>query len=121
MRIAHRWELDEHFVVNAQTRNERRWGPRVEVDLPVRLKLPQGRSENGRMRNLSLSGALIECVVELPMFTPLRIQIPAIEFSASEPIELTARVVRAEHPQIGIEWRDFEPQSLKDLLHPEHV
>jgi hypothetical protein len=25
-------------------------------------------------------------------------------------------VVRAEHPCLGIEWRDFAPQALADLL-----
>jgi len=31
-------------------------------------------------------------------------------------IELGARVVRAEHPCLGIEWREFEPQALVDLI-----
>jgi hypothetical protein len=102
--------------VNSQARAERRWGPRIQVDLPVRLTLPQGRSESGRMRNVSMSGALIECQAELPTFTTMRVEILAGTEAAPGPIELGARVVRAEHPCLGIEWREFQPQALAELL-----
>src|SRR5438045_1765395 len=102
----------------SQKRSERRWGARIEVDIPVRLELAQGRSISGRMRNASVSGALIECSQELPVFTPLRIQIPAVPARVPAPIQLAARVVRAEHPQFGVEWREFEPSALAGLLQP---
>ena len=116
MRIAHCRELDEYSVVNTQARAERRWGPRIQVDLPVRLTLPQGRSETGRLRNVSMSGAMIECAAELPTFTTMRVEILAGAETLPAKIELGARVVRAEHPCLGIEWRDFQPQALADLL-----
>jgi hypothetical protein len=103
-------------VNSTQARTERRWGPRIQVDLPVRLELPAGRLENGRMRNLSLSGALIECSAELPTFTTMRVEIRTEAPGVPETIQLGARVVRAEHPCLGIEWRDFAPQALADLL-----
>jgi hypothetical protein len=99
--------------------SERRWGARVEVDLPVRLELSRGRNVAGRMRNASVSGALIECPLELPVFTPLRVEILATPNRVPEAILLTARVVRAEHPHFGVEWRDFEPKSLISLLQPD--
>jgi hypothetical protein len=102
--------------MNAASRTERRWGPRIQVDLPVRLTLAQGRSETGRMRNLSMSGALIECPAELPAFTTLRVEILPGAQVLPATIELGARVVRAEHPCLGIEWRDFQPQALADLI-----
>jgi hypothetical protein len=116
MRIAHRRGLDEYPSVNTQARAERRWGPRIQVDLPVRLTLSQGRSETGRMRNVSMSGALIECTAELPTFTTMRVEILATAEELKGKIELGARVVRAEHPCLGIEWREFQPQALADLL-----
>jgi len=103
----------------SQKQSDRRWGARIEVDIPVRI-VAQGRSLSGRMRNASVSGALIECSQELPVFTPLRIQIPAIPERVPEPIHLTARVVRSEHPQFGVEWREFEPAALAGLLQPTH-
>jgi hypothetical protein len=101
---------------STQARTERRWGPRIQVDLPVRLSLDAGRVETGRMRNLSISGALIECAAELPTFTPLRVEVLAGSETIHDRIELGARVVRAEHPCLGIEWREFEPQALVDLI-----
>ena len=108
--------------MNSQShkRAERRWGVRIEVDIPVRLELAQGRSLDGRMRNASVSGALIECALELPMFTPLRIEIPKLPDRVPASIQLAARVVRAEHPQFGVEWREFEPSALVALLQPSH-
>jgi PilZ domain-containing protein len=97
---------------------DRRWGIRIEVDLPVRLELSRGRQVSGRMRNASVSGALIECPLELPVFTPLRVEILATPNRVPAPITLAARVVRAEHPHFGVEWRDFEPKSLLPLLQP---
>jgi hypothetical protein len=102
-----------------ENRSDRRWGARVEVDLPVRLELSRGRNVVGRMRNASVSGALIECPLELPVFTPLRVEILAIANRVPTPITLAARVVRAEHPHFGVEWRDFEPKSLIPLLQPD--
>ena len=101
---------------STHARTERRWGPRIQVDLPVRLSLSAGRVETGRMRNLSISGALIECAAELPTFTPLRVEVLATSDVIHERIELGARVVRAEHPCLGVEWREFEPQALVDLI-----
>ena len=82
----------------------------------MRLSLDAGRVETGRMRNLSISGALIECAAELPTFTPLRVEVLAGSEAIHDRIELGARVVRAEHPCLGIEWREFEPQALVDLI-----
>ena len=95
--------------------SERRWGPRVEVDLPIRLELRDGRSTPARLRNASVSGALIECAEELPTFTTLRVDIPATG-GLPEPIQLGARVVRAEHPYLGVEWRDLAPDAFVSLL-----
>ena len=96
---------------------ERRWAKRVDVDLPVRLELRDGRHESGRMRNASISGALIECAVELPVFTPLAVFITEGRIRLPEPVRLAARVVRSEHPCVGVEWRDLASQELVDLLH----
>src|SRR3954462_6479413 len=98
-----------------QMHSDRRWGPRVDVDLPIRLELRDGRITGARLRNVSVSGALIECAEELPTFTTLRVIIPA-SARIAEPVQLGARVVRAEHPYLGVEWRDFAPDSFIGLL-----
>ena len=84
--------------------------------MAVHIEFARDRSSPARLRNVSKSGALIECNVELPGFTPLRVQIPMVADRVVAPIWLNARVVRAEHPHLGVEWRDFEPQSLAALF-----
>jgi hypothetical protein len=98
-----------------QMHSDRRWGPRVDVDLAIRLELRDGRTTAARLRNVSVSGALIECAEELPTFTTLRVEIP-ISARVPEPIQLGARVVRAEHPYLGVEWRDLAPDTFVSLL-----
>ena len=102
--------------IDTLARDERRWGKRVEVDFPVRLELGRGRSAPARMRNASISGALIECSVEMPTFTQVRVEILVDAVGSTEPIQLPARVVRAEHPRFGVEWRDLAPQAYAYLL-----
>jgi hypothetical protein len=107
---------DDNPPVSTPSLQERRWGNRIAIDLPVRLGFARGGSAPGRMRDASISGALIECAVELPTFTQLRVEILADAVSLPEPILLAARVVRAEHPCIGVEWRDVPPPELEILL-----
>ena len=95
--------------------SERRWGPRVEVDVPIRLELRDGRSTAARLRNVSISGALIECAEEMPTFTTLRVEIP-VSSRIPAPIQLGARGGRAEHPYLGVEWRDLAPDTIVSLL-----
>lgn len=105
--------------------DERRWGQRIEVDFPVRIEIGRGRSAPGRMRNASISGAMIECSLELPTFTQIRVEILVDAGGTPEPLLLPARVVRAEHPRLGVEWRDLAPDAYSYLLQinglpPEH-
>jgi hypothetical protein len=102
--------------VSTESSQERRWGVRVSVDLPVRLGFGRNSSATGRMRDASISGALIECAMEIPTFTQLQVEIPADGTSLPEPLQLAARVVRAEHPWLGVEWRDVPPPALESLL-----
>ncbi len=101
---------------SAQQRAERRWGARIEIDLAIHIEYAREQSAPARLRNVSKSGALIECSIELPVFTPLRVKIPTVSDRIAAPIWLNARVVRAEHPHLGVEWRDFEPASLTVLF-----
>ena len=102
--------------MSSQLYLERRRALRMGVDLPVRLAMADDRRTTGRLRNASISGALIECTVELPTYAWLRVEILADGHFVTEPIYLSARVIRAERPCLGVEWRERAPQSLVDLL-----
>src|SRR5215470_13574070 len=106
---AHNAAMSTHHVQpppESHTRMERRWGIRIDVDLPVRLELADGRRAPGRMRNASISGALIECAVELPTFTILGVEILGGAEFAPARAPIAARVVRAEHPCLAVAWRN---------------
>ena len=94
---------------------EHRWGERVRVDIPVRL-LAHGRdAAHGHIKNLSLSGALLRSQQELVL--PLLIEVhiePA--FQSGTACVVKARVSRMVTYGVGIEWCDFAPIVVKDLL-----
>jgi len=88
---------------------EHRWGQRVTVEVPVRLEVggrPLGR---GILRNASISGALIESALELPVFSNLVVSIPAVG-------DLPASIVRCTAGRLAIEWRDMGCPSIVTLL-----
>ena len=91
---------------------EHRWGERVELDCPARLLLQDGTSEEGQVRNASISGALIDTDRDLPMYTSLSIRLMA----GRRAIELPACVVRVTRSGLAVEWRDMAVPTLIALL-----
>jgi len=95
---------------------EHRWGRRIPLEVPVRLDLggrPMGR---GVLRNASISGALIETALELPVFTNLVVVLPTTSEALPGAVELAACVVRREPMTFAVEWRDMACQPIVELL-----
>jgi hypothetical protein len=95
--------------------SEHRWGERVRVDIPVRV-LGIGRdAENCRLKNLSLSGALVmsDQDLVLPLLIDVCIERP---FQMALACVVKARVSRKVTHGVGIEWCDFSPPIVRDLL-----
>ena len=100
-----------------QPRNEmeHRWGERILMNMPVQVSADQAAGIRGRMRNLSLSGALLRvdahlrlnALIEVSVELPQPSQLPAI---------LLAHVSRKGEEDVGIEWCEFAPIVVKDLL-----
>ena len=103
------------WLVSSQP-DERRWGPRIEVDFPVRLEFSRGRSAPGRMRNASISGALIETALDLPLHTNLLVILTIPDGNARSLRGLSACVVRVDVDGVGVEWRDMGSVDITDLL-----
>jgi hypothetical protein len=92
---------------------ESRWGDRVKVNIPVQLSADTFAGAEGCMRNLSLSGALVKANVDLGLYTLLEVSIK----SPSQRVEaVTAYVSRRLQEGVGIEWCEFAPLVVKDLL-----
>jgi hypothetical protein len=95
---------------------ECRWGSRVYLDLPVQLALGR-ESVEGRLRNASISGALITTAAELPLFTTLDVRVAVRLDGELSAVDLPALVVRTADASIGVEWRDMGSRQVLALLH----
>jgi PilZ domain len=94
---------------------EHRWGARVQVNIPIRVEarpLPMG---SGWMKDLSLSGALIESDRDLRLHTLVEVSI-ALPPPSSRTAVLKAHVSRKFDEGVGIEWCEFAPSIIKDLV-----
>jgi hypothetical protein len=94
---------------------EHRWGERFRIDLPVQVKVRALSGIDGRLKNLSLSGALIEAEFVLRLHSLIEITLPLPTPSRRQGI-LQAHVIRRFNADVGIEWCDFAPGAVKELL-----
>jgi PilZ domain len=94
---------------------EGRWGDRVRVNIPVQVSVNAVTSADGCMKNLSLSGALVRADVDFGLNALIKVSIKMPSPSArAEPI--TAYISRKDKEGVGIEWCQFAPSVVKDLL-----
>ena len=93
-----------------------RWGRRVCLEVPVRLALGGRPMGHGLLRNVSISGALIETALELPVFTNLVVVLPTSSEAAPSSAELAACVVRRQEAAFAVEWRDMACEPIVALL-----
>jgi hypothetical protein len=94
---------------------EHRWGERFALDLPVQLAVNAVSGIDARLKNLSLSGALIEADFALRIHTVIEIKVP-MPLSVHPRTVVKAYVIRKFNDTVGIEWRDFAPHAIKELL-----
>ena len=94
---------------------EHRWGERFQLDLPVQLAVNTVSGIDARLKNLSLSGALIEADFSLRIHTAIEIKLP-MPLSEQPATGVKAYVIRKFNDKVGIEWRDFAPHPIKELL-----
>ena len=102
--MAHRWHGKES-----------RWGDRVKVNIPVRVSAEAFVGADGCMKNLSLSGALMTANVDLGLHSLIEVNIKTPSpWQRVEPIK--AYVSRRTKEGVGVEWCEFAPTIVKDLL-----
>jgi hypothetical protein len=102
--MAHRWHGKES-----------RWGERVKVNIPVQVSAEALAGAEGCMKNLSLSGALMKADIDLRLHSLIEVSIKMP--SPSQRAEaITAYVSRKVKEGVGVEWCEFAPSIVKDLL-----
>ncbi len=95
---------------------EHRWGERVVVDIPVQVSTPPLMGGNGRILNVSISGAWISGEFDLPPLARAMIVFDLRAGATPEPMPIACYVTRVRSQGIGVEWRELAPQIISDLL-----
>jgi hypothetical protein len=99
---------------------EHRWGERVRVNISVQVSAAASAGFDGCMKNISLSGALMkaDCDLRLHSLIEVRIELPP---PSPRIAVLKAHVSRMLYEGVGIEWCEFAPAIVKDLLRSPSV
>ena len=96
---------------------DHRWGHRIAVDLPIRVMHPGiSRCEPGRLSNVSLGGALIMSPLDSTVGSRLQLSITIPSGDDSYESVIDAYLVRRSEPGLGIEWAEFAPLEVIDLV-----
>jgi hypothetical protein len=100
--------------------NEHRWGERVRVNIPIQVSARLLAGIDGCMKNLSLSGALVKAGVDLPLHALVEV---TIKLPAPSPYAeaILAQVSRKLEDTVAVEWCEFAPGVVKDLLRSPSV
>jgi hypothetical protein len=95
---------------------EQRWGERLPVKLPVRVSAHAFSVRDGRLTDLSVSGAHL--VVDLDLRLPSRVEIVVVlpYRSKHEAPAIYGYVTRRHRDGFGIEWCEFAPVPVRELL-----
>jgi PilZ domain len=89
-----------------------RWGDRVRVNIPVQVSA-NALSADGCMKNLSLSGALVKADVDFGVHTLIKV---SIKIPSQRAATITGYISRKAGEGVGVEWCEFAPRIVKDLL-----
>jgi PilZ domain len=92
-----------------------RWGDRVRVDIPVRVSVNAIADAGARLKNLSLSGAFVKADVDLGLHAQIQVSI-RMPLPSQRAAQITAFVSRKTKEGVGVEWCEFAPSVVKDLL-----
>jgi hypothetical protein len=108
------------MIAKQLTGSGHRWGQRIAVDIPVQVAACSLPAIHGHLKNLSLSGALMETEHELPLHAYIAISVkpPGAGYSTTT---IMARVMRQSKDAVGVEWCEFAPTPVKDLLRSPSV
>jgi hypothetical protein len=97
------------------TGNGQRWSRRIAVDVPVQVAAVGSPTIHGHLRDLSLSGALVITDHAVPLHAYIEICIKPLE-TGHAAVRVMARVTRNMEGGVGVEWCEFAPNAVTDLL-----
>ncbi len=86
------------------------------MDIPVRITVHPFSVRNGRLANLSVSGACIKADFDVRVLSRIQVAIELPQRSKHEAPTVAAFVARRLKDSIGIEWCEFAPLAVSRLL-----
>jgi hypothetical protein len=95
---------------------EHRWGERVFVHVTVELSCGALAPIAGLLQNLSSSGAFVRTEGCRPPRGPVEVTLIGTGAERSSSIRLPAYIVRESDSGVGIEWCEFAPRVVRELL-----
>ncbi len=95
---------------------EHRWGERVGVDVAVRITAHPFAVRRGRLVNVSVSGASITADFGLRPLSRIEVVVDTLPRARCEAPSIAAYVTRVSKDSIGIEWCEFAPPAITELL-----
>jgi hypothetical protein len=95
---------------------EHRWGERVRVDFPVRVIAHRFSVRDGRLADLSVSGALVKAAFEARVLSRIQVALDSPLWPKHESPIVEAYVARRHKHEFGIEWCEFAPRAVTELL-----
>lgn len=97
---------------------EHRWGERVAVRRTVELACGSAAPVSGSLENVSVSGAFVRTEGCKPARGPVEVILGRPDYAAGRgrDVRLAAYVVRETAAGVGIEWSEFAPRAIRELM-----
>lgn len=95
---------------------EHRWGERLLVCLPVHVSTHAFSQWDGKLTDISVSGAHLQGDVELRPLTRVAVAVVLPQVSKYHTYPVPAYVVRKHRDGYGLEWCEFAPLPVTVLL-----
>ncbi len=95
---------------------EHRWGQRLLIDVPVRVSAHAFSQREGRLCNLSVSGALLVADLEARLLARVEIHMVSPHRRVHESPGIHAFIARRYRHGFGLEWCEFAPAPISELL-----
>ena len=96
---------------------EHRCGARVAQSERVLVQTTLGVSAPATLRNISASGALLQCPLPAPLYARVTIHLPS-QLSADwrSGKRVPAQIVRHSEEGFAVEWLEFSPTAVRPFL-----
>lgn len=95
---------------------EHRWGERVALHLTVKLSCGSSPPVAGSLENVSSSGAFVRTKGRGPPRGPVEVILESRGSGRRQSVQLPAYVVRQTETGVGIEWCEFAPRAVRELM-----